>query len=127
MLPKREVIQVLTHATLFVCPSIYEPMGIVNLEAMACETAVVATAVGGIPEVVADGETGVLVPLAQAADGTPTDPDRFVRDLATAINELLADPAAATAMGRAGRQRAVNHFSWSAVAERTIEVYRSVL
>ncbi len=117
----------LSQATVFVCPSIYEPMGIVNLEAMACETAVVATAVGGIPEVVADGETGVLVPLAQAADGTPTDPDRFVRDLATAINELLADPAAAIAMGRAGRQRAVNHFSWSAVAERTIEVYRSVL
>jgi starch synthase len=127
MLPKPEVIQVLSHATVFVCPSIYEPMGIVNLEAMACETAVVATAVGGIPEVVADGETGVLVPLAQAADGIPTDPDRFVRDLATAINELLADPAAATAMGRAGRQRAVSHFSWSAVAERTIEVYRSVL
>jgi starch synthase len=127
MLPKPEVIQVLSHATVFVCPSIYEPMGIVNLEAMACETAVVASAVGGIPEVVADGETGVLVPLAQAADGIPTDPDRFVRDLATAINELLADPAAATAMGRAGRQRAVSHFSWSAVAERMIEVYRSVL
>ena len=89
MLPKPEVIQVLTHATVFVCPSIYEPMGIVNLEAMACETAVVATATGGIPEVVADGETGLLVPIAQASDGsgTPVDPDRFVADLAAAINE----------------------------------------
>ncbi|MDT5026661.1 MAG: alpha-maltose-phosphate synthase, partial [Micromonosporaceae bacterium] len=92
MLPKPEVIQVLTHATVFVCPSIYEPMGIVNLEAMACETAVVATATGGIPEVVADGESGLLVPIAQATDGRPLDPDRFVRDLAVAINELLADP-----------------------------------
>jgi starch synthase len=120
---------VLTHATVFVCPSIYEPMGIVNLEAMACETAVVATATGGIPEVVADGESGLLVPIVQATDGrgTPLDPDRFVRDLAVAINELLADPARAAAMGRAGRQRAVEHFSWSAIAERTIEIYRSVL
>jgi starch synthase len=89
----------------------------------------VATAVGGIPEVVVDGETGVLVPLAQTTDGlgTPVDPERFVLDLATAINALLADPAAATAMGRAGRQRAVKHFSWPSIAERTIEIYRSVL
>ena len=102
MLPKPEVIQVLTHSTVFVCPSIYEPMGIVNLEAMACETAVVATATGGIPEVVADGETGLLVPIEQVADGTgtPLDPDRFVADLAAAINELVADPARAAAMGR---------------------------
>jgi starch synthase len=129
MLPKPEVIQVLTHATVFVCPSIYEPMGIVNLEAMACETAVVATATGGIPEVVADRESGLLVPIVQASDGrgTPLEPDRFVRDLAVAINELLADPVRAAAMGRAGRQRAVEHFSWSAIAERTIEIYRSVL
>jgi alpha-maltose-1-phosphate synthase len=129
MLPKPEVIQVLTHASVFVCPSIYEPMGIVNLEAMACETAVVATATGGIPEVVADRESGLLVPIVQATDGrgTPLEPDRFVRDLAVAINELLADPARAAAMGRAGRQRAVEHFSWSAIAERTIEIYRSVL
>ena len=91
----------LTHATVFVCPSIYEPMGIVNLEAMACETAVVATATGGIPEVVADGETGLLVPIAQVDDGsgTPLDPDRFVADLAAAINEVLADPARAAATG----------------------------
>jgi starch synthase len=129
MLPKHEVIQVLTHSTVFVCPSVYEPMGIVNLEAMACETAVVATATGGIPEVVVDGETGVLVPIEQATDGTgtPLDPDRFVADLARAINELLADPDRATAMGRAGRQRAVDRFSWDVVAQRTLEVYRSVL
>jgi starch synthase len=129
MLPKREVIQVLTHATVFVCPSIYEPMGIVNLEAMACETAVVATATGGIPEVVADGETGLLVPIEQATDGsgTPLDPDRFVADLASAITALLRDPERAAEMGRAGRRRAVEHFSWTAIAEQTMQVYQSVL
>ncbi|WP_091201941.1 glycogen synthase [Micromonospora narathiwatensis] len=128
MLPKHEVIQVLTHATIFACPSVYEPMGIVNLEAMACETAVVATATGGIPEVVADGETGLLVPIEQAADGTgtPLDPQRFVADLAGRINEVLADPARAAEFGRAGRRRAVEHFSWDTIAARTLEVYRSV-
>lgn len=127
MLPKPEVIQVLTHSTVFVCPSIYEPMGIVNLEAMACETAVVATATGGIPEVVADGETGLLVPIEQVVDGTgtPLDQARFVADLAAAINELIADPAKAAAMGEAGRRRAVAHFSWTAIAEQTMDVYRS--
>lgn len=128
MLPKPEVIQVLTHATVFVCPSVYEPMGIVNLEAMACETAVVATATGGIPEVVADDETGLLVPIEQATDGsgTPLDPDRFVADLAVAMNTLLADPARTERLGLAGRQRAVRHFSWDAIARQTVEVYRSV-
>ncbi|MFI5849657.1 glycogen synthase [Micromonospora chalcea] len=128
MLPKHEVIQVLTHATIFVCPSVYEPMGIVNLEAMACETAVVATATGGIPEVVADGETGLLVPIEQAGDGsgTPLDPKRFVADLAARMNELLADPERIAAFGAAGRRRAVEHFSWDAIARQTIEVYRSV-
>ncbi|MEH0972526.1 glycogen synthase [Micromonospora sp. CPCC 205546] len=129
MLPKHEVIQVLTHATVFVCPSVYEPMGIVNLEAMACETAVVATATGGIPEVVADGETGLLVGIEQATDGSgrPLDPDRFVADLAAAMNELLADPARTADLGRAGRRRAVEHFSWDAIAARTLELYRSLL
>jgi starch synthase len=129
MLPKREVIQVLTHSTVFVCPSIYEPMGIVNLEAMACETAVVATATGGIPEVVADGETGLLVPIEQATDGTgtPLDPDRFVADLAAALTAVLSDPKRAEEMGKAGRRRAIEHFSWASIAERTMEVYRSVL
>ncbi|TYB38706.1 glycogen synthase [Micromonospora sp. AP08] len=128
MLPKHEVIQVLTHATIFVCPSVYEPMGIVNLEAMACETAVVATATGGIPEVVADGETGLLVPIEQAGDGSgrPLDPERFVADLAATINDLLADPKRAEEFGRAGRRRAVEHFSWDTIAQRTLEVYRSV-
>ncbi|WFE39485.1 glycogen synthase [Micromonospora sp. WMMD998] len=128
MLPKHEVIQVLTHATIFVCPSVYEPMGIVNLEAMACETAVVATATGGIPEVVADGETGLLVPIEQAGDGsgTPLDPERFVADLADRMNELLADPARIAAFGAAGRRRAVDHFSWSAIADQTLALYRSV-
>ncbi len=129
MLPKREVIQILTQSTVFVCPSIYEPMGIVNLEAMACETAVVATATGGIPEVVADGETGLLVPITPATDGTgtPLHPDRFIADLAAAITELLADRDRAVELGRAGRQRAVEHFSWDAIARRTMSVYRAVL
>jgi starch synthase len=129
MLPKHEVVQVLTHATVFVCPSIYEPMGIVNLEAMACETAVVATATGGIPEVVADGETGVLVPIEQVSDGTgtPVDPERFIRDLAAAMTALIRDPARAAELGLAGRRRAVDHFSWSRIAVDTLEVYKSLL
>jgi starch synthase len=129
MLPKHDVVQVLTHGTVFVCPSIYEPMGIVNLEAMACETAVVATATGGIPEVVNDGETGLLVPIEQVADGTgtPVDPDRFVADLAGALTKLLLDPKRAAEMGLAGRRRAVEKFSWSTIAEETMAVYRSVL
>ncbi|TMR22902.1 glycogen synthase [Nonomuraea turkmeniaca] len=126
MLPKPEVIQLLTHATVFVCPSVYEPMGIVNLEAMACETAVVATATGGIPEVVADGETGLLVPIDQGADGTPHDPDRFAADLAERVNTLLGDPDRATAMGKAGRARAVEHFSWERIAHRTMELYATL-
>jgi starch synthase len=129
MLPRPEVIQVLTHSTVFVCPSVYEPLGIVNLEAMACETAVVATATGGIPEVVVDGVTGRLVPIVQAADGTgtPLDPERFIADLAAALSEVVTDPARARAMGQAGRQRAVEHFSWDAVAQQTLAVYRAVL
>jgi starch synthase len=129
MLPKHEVVQVLTHATVFVCPSIYEPMGIVNLEAMACETAVVATATGGIPEVVADGETGLLVPIEQLQDGTgtPVDPDRFVADFAAAMTKLVEDPSRAKEMGLAGRRRAVEKFSWATIAEDTMAVYRSLL
>jgi alpha-maltose-1-phosphate synthase len=128
MLPKPDVIQILSHTTVFVCPSIYEPMGIVNLEAMACRAAVVATATGGIPEVVADGQTGLLVPIEQVPDGsgTPLDPDRFTGDLAAAITQLLEDPSRAAAMGDAGRRRAVEHFSWATIAERTVDLYRSV-
>ena len=129
MLPRRDVIALLSAATAFACPSIYEPLGIVNLEAMACETAVVATATGGIPEVVVDGETGRLVPIEQAGDGTgtPLDPERYVADFAAALNEVVGDPERAAAMGKAGRQRAIDAFSWGAIAERTVEVYRSVL
>jgi starch synthase len=111
MLPKPSVIQLLTHALMFVCPSVYEPLGIVNLEAMACSTAVVASRVGGIPEVVADGETGLLVP--------PDDPAA----LAEAMNAVLRDPGRAGAFGRAGRARAVEEFSWDAVAAQTAALY----
>lgn len=129
MLPRADVVALLTSATVFACPSIYEPLGIVNLEAMACETAVVATATGGIPEVVVHEETGLLVPIEQAADGTgtPLDPDRYVADFAAALTEVVTDPARAAVMGRAGRERAIAAFSWAAIAERTVEVYRSVL
>ena len=94
MLPRADVVALLTAATVFVCPSIYEPLGIVNLEAMACETAVVATATGGIPEVVVDGETGWLVPIEQATDGTgtPLDPEQYVADLAAALTDAVSDP-----------------------------------
>ena len=104
MLPRSEVVQIVSHASVFLCPSIYEPLGIVNLEAMACETAVVATATGGIPEVVEDGETGLLVPFEPRADGSrdPVDPERFARDIAERVNELLADPARARRHGGGG-------------------------
>lgn len=127
MLPRRDVVALLTAATVFACPSIYEPLGIVNLEAMACETAVVATATGGIPEVVVPGETGLLVPIEQATDGTgtPLDPDRYVADFAAALIELVSDPERAATYGLAGRARASASFSWDAIAERTREVYTS--
>jgi alpha-maltose-1-phosphate synthase len=129
MLPKNDVVQILSHATVFVCPSVYEPMGIVNLEAMACEAAVVATATGGIPEVVDDGVTGLLVPIDQVRDGTgtPVDPDRFVADFAAKVNTLLADTSLAARMGAAGRERAVDKFSWPEVARRTHDLYRSLV
>jgi starch synthase len=120
MLPREEVRQVLSHAAVFCCPSVYEPLGIVNLEAMACETAVVASRVGGIPEVVDDGVTGVLVDL------DPADPDGFERRFAAAVDEVAGDPARAEGMGRAGRLRAVEEFGWDAVAARTVELYRSL-
>ncbi|WP_405013604.1 glycogen synthase [Kitasatospora sp. NBC_01539] len=118
--------QLLTHATAFVCPSMYEPMGIVNLEAMACGTAVVATAVGGIPEVVEHGRTGLLVPYEQRPDGTgePADPEQLALELAMAVNLLLDDPDLAEKYGLAGRERAVQDFSWDLAARRTLEVYR---
>jgi starch synthase len=127
MLPKREVIQLLSHATVFACPSIYEPLGIVNLEAMACEAAVVATATGGIVEVVVDDETGLLVPFEQVeGDIAPRDPQAFVDGIAERVNALVADPERARAMGRAGRERAVREFDWSAIAREISELYRSL-
>ncbi|AXJ11109.1 glycogen synthase [Arthrobacter sp. PM3] len=129
MLPRNELIQVLSHATAFACPSIYEPLGIVNLEAMACGAAVVASATGGIPEVVDHGVTGLLVELEQVTDGTgtPLDPEKFVSEFAAALTEVVSDPARARAMGAAGRRRAEDHFSWESITETTLEVYRSVL
>jgi len=127
MLPRAEVVQLLSHASVFVCPSIYEPMGIVNLEAMACEAPVVATATGGIPEVVADGETGTLVPIAYDDSGLPADPSRFVADLAAAVGALIADPERAGGMGRAGRRRTIDFFSWPRIAERTRDLYAGLL
>jgi len=128
MLPRDEVIQFYSHATVFCCPSIYEPFGIINLEAMACDTPVVASAVGGIPEVVVDGVTGVLVPLEQQdqAPFEPVDPRKFSADLAAAINGLLAEPQLRQRMAKAGRERVERQFSWPAIAGQTAELYASL-
>ena len=129
LLPRHELCTILTAATAFVCPSIYEPLGIVNLEAMACGAPVVGSATGGIPEVIVDGETGILVPLEQLSDGTgtPTDPQKFVADLAAAMTQMVENPERAARMGEAGRTRALTHFSWDRIARATEDVYRSVL
>ena len=129
LLSQPELAALLSASTTFVCPSVYEPLGIVNLEAMACALPVVGTATGGIPEVVADGVTGRLVPIQQVDDGTgtPVDPEQFVADLAAALNSVVADPAAARLMGIAGRQRAEAEFSWGAIAERTRALYAELL
>ena len=127
MLPRAEMIQLYEHAAVFCCPSVYEPFGIINLEAMACETAVVASRVGGIPEVVVPGETGLLVDLT-LRPGTfePVDPAVFSSGLAAAINRLAADPDLRARMGTQGRQRALDHFSWDAIAETTLDLYRTL-
>jgi starch synthase len=129
ILSQPELSAVLTQATTFVCPSVYEPLGIVNLEAMACGAPVVGTATGGIPEVVDDGVTGRLVPIEQLEDGTgtPIDPDKFVADLAATLTEVVSDPARAKAMGEAGRRRAESEFGWERIALRTREIYASLL
>ncbi|MEL5990367.1 glycogen synthase [Microbacterium phosphatis] len=128
-LPRHELCALLSAATTFVCPSVYEPLGIVNLEAMACGAPVVGTATGGIPEVVAHGITGTIVPLDQLDDGTgtPTDPETFVRDLAAALTDMISDPDRARRLGEAGRQRAEQEFSWLAIAERTRALYDEVV
>ncbi len=129
LLSQPDLSAVLTAATTFVCPSVYEPLGIVNLEAMACGAPVVGTATGGIPEVVDEGVTGRLVPIAQADDGTgtPLDPQRFVDDLARILTEVVSDPVRAKAMGAEGRLRAERDFGWAAISNRTQEIYASVL
>ena len=129
MVDKKSVIQLYSHAGVFCCPSIYEPFGIINLEAMACETAVVASAVGGIKEVVVDGETGFLVPLEQMKESPfePVNPEKFSRDLAGKINQLMADAGLREKFGKAGRERAEKKFSWSAVAQETKKLYHSLL
>ena len=129
MLSRSDIRQLYSHAAVFACPSVYEPFGITNLEAMACATPVVASAVGGIPEVVVDGETGLLVPVELSPDEpmTPLDPARFARDLAAAINSLVGDPERRGAMGEAGRRRAAGTFSWSSVADRTLDLYRGLV
>jgi glycogen synthase len=128
MVDKKTVRELYSHASVFCCPSIYEPFGIINLEAMACETAVVATAVGGIKEVVVDGETGFLVPIDQMDESPfePRDPHKFARDLAARINQLMADPALCEKFGRAGRKRAEEKFGWPAIALQTKALYDSL-
>jgi alpha-maltose-1-phosphate synthase len=127
VLPRPQLIEVLSNSAVTTCPSVYEPFGLVNVEAMACATAVVASDVGGIPEIVVDGETGVLIHLEFGPDGMPADPDGFVAELAAAVNGLVADPATAERMGAMGRKRAVEEFSWPAVAHRTVDLYQSLL
>ncbi|MFP4330743.1 MAG: glycogen synthase [Spirochaetaceae bacterium] len=128
MVSRQEVIEFYSHATVFCCPSVYEPFGIINLEAMACETPVVASAVGGIPEVVVPEQTGLLVNLElEAGTFTPREPERFSRELAEAINRIASDPQLARRMGVAGRKRAEDHFSWDAIAAKTVELYDQLI
>jgi alpha-maltose-1-phosphate synthase len=129
MLPRQDIITLYSHADVFVCPSVYEPFGIINLEAMSCETPVVASAVGGIPEIVVDGETGLLVPFEAAGGGSPEPQDAagFIRDLATAVNSLIADPDRRQRMAAAARQRVIDRFSWRRIAELTRDFYQDLL
>ncbi|SJM53071.1 Predicted glycogen synthase, ADP-glucose transglucosylase, Actinobacterial type [Gulosibacter sp. 10] len=128
-LPRPKIMALLTAADVFVCPSVYEPLGIVNLEAMSCGTAVVGSGTGGIPEVVEDGVTGRIVPIEQVQDGTgtPIDPDRFVADLAAALGEVLADPERAAEYGRAGRARVEREFTWARISKQTQALYRELI
>ena len=128
MLTKQEAIQLYSHATVFCCPSVYEPFGIINLEAMACKAPVVASATGGILEVVVDAETGYLVPFDQdPLTSFPTDPDRFAKDLATKLAELLNDPEKCRRFGEAGRKRAEEKFSWTSISDQTINLYQTLI
>ncbi len=129
MLARREVVQLLSHASVFVCPSVYEPFGLINVEAMACGVPVVASAVGGIPEIVVDGTTGALVAFEAGDDaiGSPRDPAGFARAFADRVNALLADPALAARLGAAGRRRVLDEFQWDAIADATVGLYASLM
>jgi alpha-maltose-1-phosphate synthase len=129
MMPRPDLVQLISHASVFVCPSIYEPFGLINIEAMACGAPVVASAVGGIPEIVEDGKTGFLVPLEPSGDafGTPADPAAFAEAIAARVNLLLASPDLAREYGAAGRQKALREFTWGAVASKTVEVYSEAI
>lgn len=128
MVSKKEIIQLYSHAAVFCCPSIYEPFGIINIEAMACDTAVVASAVGGIKEVVVDGKTGILVPVEQqnVAPFEPVNPDKFSRDLADGINKLINNPTLRNSMAKNGRKRVEDYFDWISIAKQTEELYKSL-
>jgi alpha-maltose-1-phosphate synthase len=128
MVPRDEVISLYTHASIFICPSVYEPFGIINLEAMACETPVVASAVGGIPEAVVHGETGLLVPFEPVGthDFEPKEPEQFSKDLAAAVNRLIDDPSTRQEMSRNARRRVEQYFSWTSIARRTLDFYRDL-
>ena len=127
MVTKQEAIQLYSNCTVFCCPSVYEPFGIINLEAMACGAPVVASATGGILEVVVEGETGHLVPFdADTTTGFPSQPDKFARDLATKIRSLMADPGRCKQFGAAGRKRVEEKFGWPSIAKQTAELYRSL-
>ncbi len=128
MVTKAEAIELYSHCQVFCCPSVYEPFGIINLEAMACRAPVVASATGGILEVVVEGETGFLVPFApDAVTGFPVDPGQFARDLAARLTELLADPERCRRFGDAGRARVEAMFSWGAIAEQTVALYEGLV
>jgi starch synthase len=128
MVTRQETIQLYSHARVFCCPSVYEPFGIINLEAMACRAPVVASATGGIKEVVVDGETGYLVPFDQdTVTSFPREPEKFAKDLAVRINELMADPEKCRQFGDAGRRRVEEIFSWTAIAHQTIDLYRKLI
>ena len=129
MLSRPELVQFMSHASVFVCPSVYEPFGLINVEAMACGVPVVASSVGGIPEIVEDGETGLLVPLVPSGDafGTPADPEAFAAAIAQRVNQLLGSPSVARKFGEAGRERALAVFTWGAIARKTVQVYEEVI
>jgi alpha-maltose-1-phosphate synthase len=128
MVTKAEAIQLYSNAQVFCCPSVYEPFGIINLEAMACKAAVVASSTGGIKEVVVDGETGFLVPFAQdSATGFAAEPEQFARDLGAKVTELLGDPEKCKRFGEAGRRRVEEMFSWTAIAEQTVALYEDLI